>query len=343
LLLLALNVGVSFLSHITLTYHALTRKWETEGQRNLRFVQKSKADLHRFLRCIRRELGEYLWVQEFQERGVIHYHLLCTSVVTQGRAAEVWARASGQLGDGAVLKHGVLVQEVRNERGARDYLGRYVGKEKQKSLPFGVSGAGRWWGSSRALKVIVLDELVWLDLNESFVRKRELRICRDLRKYLSNKFRFKYRGGIIFDFKGETAAKLPGIANSLREHYRHLMHFTDAWAEAEWEVVRRKDGEIARAGWTDGRDAKQEDRGLGEGDRRDEAEWQEGAVEARRLADLERGRGSAGKAPQDGGTHGEPEERQTALRLFGPEPTVPLQRRPEMGGSARGVASAEAS
>ena len=99
--------------------------------------------MHRFLMCVRAELGEYIWVQEFQERGVIHYHLLCTNSVSQERASVAWARASRQEHDAAVRRHGAMVQDVRSERGARSYLGRYIGKERQKHLPVGVIGAGR--------------------------------------------------------------------------------------------------------------------------------------------------------------------------------------------------------
>jgi len=91
--LVALNAAGVFASHVTLTYHALTETWETDRDRNRRIVQQSKADMHRFLMCLRGELGEYIWVQEFQERGVIHYHLLCTEPVSQERASDAWARA----------------------------------------------------------------------------------------------------------------------------------------------------------------------------------------------------------------------------------------------------------
>src|SRR5207302_2774964 len=66
--LVALNADGVFASHVTLTYHALTESWETDQDRNRRIVLQSKADMHRFLMCLRNELGEYLWVQEFQER-----------------------------------------------------------------------------------------------------------------------------------------------------------------------------------------------------------------------------------------------------------------------------------
>ena len=220
--LIALNAGAEFRSLVTLTYRARTEDWESDRERNLRIVQHSKADLHRFLRCLRKYLGDYLWVQEFQKRGVVHYHILCTALVDRARIAEVWARASGQIGDDAVLRIGADVKEVESQRGVRDYAAAYIGKEKQKSLPAGVEGAGRWWGRSRSLEVVVLDELTWLDTHENVIWKLPERIGRIMRKYLSKVFRYKYRGGVMFDFKGERLAKVPEMIRQLREHYGDL-------------------------------------------------------------------------------------------------------------------------
>jgi len=272
--LVALNADGVFASHVTLTYHALTEAWETDKDRNRRVVQQSKADMHRFLMCLRGELGEYIWVQEFQGRGVIHYHLLCTSPVSQGRASEAWARASRQEHDSAVLRHGAMVQDVRSERGARSYLGRYIGKERQKHLPEGVTGAGRWWSRSRGLKVVVLDECFWLNTDDRITHPRELRVCRSVRKYLSKKFGFKYRGGVVFDFGGERLASLPAVMRQLTAHYGYLAGAVDwlmeSWPEGEWEPMRRSDGTLSSAGGTARRADIEEARELG-GDEREAA------------------------------------------------------------------------
>ena len=71
---IAANVELFFKAHVTLTYRAQQASWETAGDRNRRFVGRCKQDLHRFLRALRAELGEYLWVREFQQRGVVHHH-----------------------------------------------------------------------------------------------------------------------------------------------------------------------------------------------------------------------------------------------------------------------------
>src|SRR5262245_60746360 len=69
------NAELPFQSIVTLTYRANVASWETDADRNRRVARGSKRDLNRFLTCLRRELGAYLWVMEFQARGVIHFHL----------------------------------------------------------------------------------------------------------------------------------------------------------------------------------------------------------------------------------------------------------------------------
>ncbi|MFN8588740.1 MAG: hypothetical protein U0704_13180 [Candidatus Eisenbacteria bacterium] len=85
--LIAASAANEFRSLLTLTYHALSESWETEPARNARVVRRSKRDLNRFLSAMRRRLGAYIWIQEFQERGVVHYHVICEGLVEKSRAA----------------------------------------------------------------------------------------------------------------------------------------------------------------------------------------------------------------------------------------------------------------
>lgn len=219
LAIVALNADVAFRSHVTLTYRARTEAWESGPERNLRVVRASKADLHRFLRSTRRDLGDYLWVQEFQARGVVHYHVLGTESISQERAADAWARASGQEDDPDVLRHGVRVGPIQSQTGVRHYLRHYMGKERQKRLPEGVDGAGRWWGRSRSLKLAVLEEIVWMDRSDGVVREEEKRIVRILRGYIRRKFGWRFKGGAFLDFGGRLSATLAELAERLRAHY----------------------------------------------------------------------------------------------------------------------------
>src|SRR5689334_11077681 len=92
--LIAASAGNGFRSLLTLTYHAPTEAWEDDAGRNARVVSRSKRDLNRFFTVMRPELGAYLWIQEFQARGVVHYHVLCEADVEASRASLVWCRAT---------------------------------------------------------------------------------------------------------------------------------------------------------------------------------------------------------------------------------------------------------
>ena len=62
------NSNKDLLSFITLTY-----------AENMKDLSQSKADLHKCINKIQRNIKEfkYLYVLEYQERGAIHYHMLC--------------------------------------------------------------------------------------------------------------------------------------------------------------------------------------------------------------------------------------------------------------------------
>ena len=232
--LIAANALAIFATHMTLTYRARAEAWEQDAERNRRVIKRSKADLHRFLCCLRSELGPYLWAQEFQTRGVVHYHILCAQVVTQERATIAWCRASSQLEDPLVIRHGVQVQDVRHERAARHYLGRYMGKEQQKRLPRGVIGAGRWWGRSRSLRLDQLCEVVTHDRADGIRRPGELQVARCLRRYVGKVLKGKFRGGMLLDWGGSTSATLHAMAVQLREFFGvtpTAREFLEQWGE----------------------------------------------------------------------------------------------------------------
>jgi hypothetical protein len=237
---IAANVDLFFGSHVTLTYRARQAEWETVGDRNRRFVVRCKADLHRFLRALRGELGEYLWVREFQARGVVHFHVLAELAIPEVRAAEAWARATGQLADDDVLAHGVKVDPIKNQGGARRYLGQYIGKGQQKALPSGVDGAGRWWGRSRGLPLALLEDIVWLDRSEGVKRSAQLRIVRVLRRYIGRRFRRRYRGGAFLDFGGKLTSKLVGMVTALRAHYGWALGQQERLEEQGWELIQER-------------------------------------------------------------------------------------------------------
>jgi hypothetical protein len=245
---IAANVDMFFAVHVTLTYRARQASWETQGDRNRRFVGRCRADLHQFLRALREELGEYLWVREFQERGVVHFHVLAEKELSQARATEAWARASGQLEDEAVLRHGVKVDSIKSQGGATRYLGQYIGKERQKELPKGVDGAGRWWGRSRGLKLAMLEDIAWLDRSEMLRRNAQLRIARILRRFLEKRFRRRYRGGSFIDYGGKLSAMLAGLTGRLREFYGWDPTLEERLEAHGWEAVTEGEADGQHAG-----------------------------------------------------------------------------------------------
>jgi hypothetical protein len=222
---------------VTLTYHANVKSWEDDEARNRRIALRSKRDLNRFLSCVRQELGAYLWVQEFQERGVVHYHVLAEGVISEDRAAVVWCRATDELDDADAMRHAVTVEVIEHERRARGYVGSYLGKVRQKVLPRGVEGAGRWWGRSRGLDLLLLEEVVSCEQGGTFVSREGLRIVRCVRRYLSKRFGFKFRGGSFVDWGGELSTQLRSLVVQLREFFGTPKRLSEALAEHGWEAV----------------------------------------------------------------------------------------------------------
>lgn len=218
---LAANVAGGFKTHLTLTYHANLAEWENDWVRNGRIAQRSKADLNRFLSCMRGALGGYLWVQEFQRRGVVHYHVLSEREVDEARAKVAWCRATGELDDAASIRYAVRVQAVgtADERKARAYLSRYLGKSRQKVLPAGVEAAGRWWGRSRGLALVPRVEVVVCEAGTVDVRGGCAQVVRCVRKYLSRQFGWKFRGGAFVNWGGELSAKVERMVGALRAFF----------------------------------------------------------------------------------------------------------------------------
>lgn len=114
-----------------------------------------KRDLDRWLKVLRRILPglHYLWVLEFQERGVPHFH--------------VWLSAEAQ--PGTELQRQIAAAWVRITQGTEEqervhadpenwgawtmtdsvYAEKYASKRDQKDVPAHYQNVGRFWGCSR--------------------------------------------------------------------------------------------------------------------------------------------------------------------------------------------------
>jgi hypothetical protein len=230
----AANAPARFATLLTLTYHGLGVEGETEEARNLRIARRAKRDLNRFLSTMRRDLGRYLWVMEFQQRGVVHFHLLCEHEVDAGRASLAWCRATGELADLAAMRHAVRVDNVREQMAARSYVGRYLNKVDQKELPRGVAAAGRWWGSSRGMRPEILDSVLTCEADSAATHAAGVRTVRVLRRWLSRELGWKFRGGFFVTWGDRLVPRLLQAVRELRAFYGPSL----PWAEVA-DVLER--------------------------------------------------------------------------------------------------------
>jgi hypothetical protein len=111
-----------------------------------------KGHLRSLLMRFRRKYpgGSYLWVQEWQERGALHYHGLFDVEVEAEWLARVWYEIVGS-GDENHLAYGTWLEAIRTEDGAIRYLSKYLSKQDQKEVPVGFRHAGKFWGCSRGI------------------------------------------------------------------------------------------------------------------------------------------------------------------------------------------------
>lgn len=282
---IAANVATPLTTILTLTYRENAGAGESDEQRNLRVARRSKFDLNRFLTCVRLEIGGYLWVQEFQERGVVHYHVLCERPISEQRVRIVWCRAIDALHDQASLAYGVKVEAIANPVGARSYVGRYMGKQRQKSLPTGVSGAGRWWGRSRDLQLDLVTEVVTCQHKAQEGNFTEIWVARQLRRYLTRVFGRKFRGGFFVNWGGRLTDALSRMTGELRQWF---MDYTDRETARAVAVLEKFDFEQVPSGTGEfGEDVREERAGLADVLGADELEFGEAR---KRWADARRDR-----------------------------------------------------
>lgn len=116
-----------------------------------------KKHLNTFLTWLRRRVPKlaYLWVLEFQTRGVPHAHLfLNISAEPGGELQNDMARAWNRITDESI-SHLAFHENAKNftawDMGSASYLTKYLDKEAQKSIPLGFGWVGRFWGASRGL------------------------------------------------------------------------------------------------------------------------------------------------------------------------------------------------
>lgn len=141
-----------WVSMLTLTYH---EEWPSDGR-------ESKRQLQTVLQMLRDKSIHYLWVLEWQSRGVPHYHIWMDrrfpdvpAWQDDGRNSwrnimRAWLKATGQINDEKACKFGFHQSSYVDweVKVGNNYAAKYADKQTQKGLPPGVERYGRWWGCS---------------------------------------------------------------------------------------------------------------------------------------------------------------------------------------------------
>ena len=119
-----------------------------------------KKHLNAWLTLLRKKYPgvHYLWVLEFQTRGVPHFHVWLSLPHDLPGLHEHLARSWNQIAEPGDLEHLRFHLHRKNfiawDMYSTSYLTKYLDKESQKAIPPGFTGCGRFWGNSRGLLAI---------------------------------------------------------------------------------------------------------------------------------------------------------------------------------------------
>lgn len=153
----ARNCGDNLTSQFCMTYH----KKRPTGE-------ESKKHLNTFLTTLRQRFPDlkYLWIMEFQSRGVVHYHLfsnLTPSTAIRLRLARLWNQITEETEEHRRF-HAFPINFIKWDMGSGNYVTKYLQKMEQKGVPDDYTNCGRFWGNSRGLMPIpyqfTMDEIL---------------------------------------------------------------------------------------------------------------------------------------------------------------------------------------
>lgn len=109
-------------------------------------VRIEQKHLTRFLKkLVRFGIVDYFWAKEYQARAVIHWHVLIDRFVPKDLVKAWWAEIIG-------APARTNIDKIRDKTAMGQYVLQYWTKEEQKTIPEGVTGHGRWWGSNNPIK-----------------------------------------------------------------------------------------------------------------------------------------------------------------------------------------------
>lgn len=152
---LARNASPALVSQFCLTYHEANPDGKT-----------AKKHLNSWLMALRRAVPGvgYLWILEFQSRGVPHFHVWLTCEYSETlwkRLGKAWNRIAEPDSPQHLWWHTEERTDPRTGKVQRSflnwdmkgagYLRKYMSKEAQKCVPSGFGWCGRFWGATRGL------------------------------------------------------------------------------------------------------------------------------------------------------------------------------------------------
>lgn len=166
------NAFPELVSQIALTYHE-----QFPGGHEV------KEHLNGFLTWLRRRVPgvAYLWILEFQTRGVPHFHLylnLDPDEALRYEMAGQWVKITS--GSKEQFEwHSHRNNWIPWDMGSGAYLCKYLDKEAQKKVPDDFGWVGRFWAASRGLRpapVVVEDTDLYEISADEDVLKRVVRV-----------------------------------------------------------------------------------------------------------------------------------------------------------------------
>jgi hypothetical protein len=146
---LAGNTSKPLVSQFCLTYHKTTPDGLTV-----------KKHLNSWLTNLRKRFPDvaYLWVLEFQSRGVPHFHVWLNLSTNLPGVRNILAKSWNKIAEPDNQQHLDFHNHKKNfipwNMYSPSYLCKYLDKEAQKVVPSGFVGCGRFWGNSRGLLAI---------------------------------------------------------------------------------------------------------------------------------------------------------------------------------------------
>jgi len=228
---LAGNTSTKLISQFCLTYHQTSPDGATV-----------KKHLHTWLENVRTRFPEvaYLWVLEFQTRGVPHFHIWLNLPADLPGLRNILAKSWNRITEPGNATHLAFHNHKKNfipwEMYNASYACKYLDKQSQKAVPAGFTGCGRFWGNSRGLLATPYEltpaDLEHLTPEEIYHRTGEItstspftRIVRTLgklheRKLSNTPWRSRIRTGLTSCILQTSAPQL----RQLVEHYERQFH-----------------------------------------------------------------------------------------------------------------------